>query len=604
MSEKMTRAMEQDGSEKRMIAERVSILDLVSPHVHLKKAGRYYKGLCPFHPDKNPSFVVNPDRNTFYCFGCGVGGDIYSFLMKFHNLPFLQAMEELARRAGVQLRERARRRDSEREEAYRRGLALNESVRQFYHRNLLESPEAERARRYLSRRGVGGETVGAFSLGYAPGEWDGLQRFLRQKPGALELAAALGLLIPRKDGEGSYDRFRNRLMFPIFNATGKVLGFGGRSLGEQEPKYMNSPESFLYHKGSILYGLQEAQASIRSRDAVIVVEGYFDLLALHQHGVPNSVAVLGTALTTEQIDILKRHSPNLVLVFDGDLPGRKASFRNLPELLERDIPARVVYLPEDEDPDSFLKKWGREAFEKLLEEAPPLLDLFLKERMQDLRKGDPVARKVSVLRQLLPLIRKIPDRLAQSFRIKSLAEEVGIPELLLWEELSNYKEPSREGNRTRAGETTVQDAGEWPAEEKLICQILIQFPSLLRKFAEAELFGSFKSASLGALVRRLSEHYDARGTLDLSEVLPDETKDTKLFRLLASLSCREEFTEEQAATALEDSIRRLKKRALKERLEGLNKRIQEAEASQQTDLQSQLSLEMQRLLEEKKALLC
>ncbi len=596
--------MGQDVSEKTIIAERVSILDLVSPHVELKKAGKYYKGLCPFHPDKNPSFVVNPDRNTFHCFGCGEGGDIYSFFMKFHNLPFPQALEELARRAGIQLRERHRRKDPKKEEAYKRGLALNESVCRFYHRTLLETPEAGVAREYLEKRGIGGETIRAFSLGYATAGWDRLLRSVQKKQGAMEVASALGLLIPRKGGNGSYDRFRDRLMFPIFNTMGQVLAFGGRSLGDQEPKYMNSPESFLYHKGSVLYGLHGAQQAIRERDAVIVVEGYFDLLALHQNGIQNAVAVLGTALTTDQIDILKRHTQNLVLVFDGDLAGRKASFRNLPDLLERDIPTRVVYLPEDEDPDSFLNKRGKEALERLLEGAPSLLELFLEEKTHDIGKGDSVEKKVAALRQMLPMIRKIPDRLAQGLRIKSLAEEIGIPELSLREELSKLNEPTRKARARVSEETTPREVGKWPAEERLLCQILMQFPSLLPRFAEAGVLGSFRSASLGDTIRTFAEHYRDGETLNLSEVLPEEPSDPSLFRLLTSLSCREEFTEKQAVTALDDSVRRLKKRALKERMDGLNKRIQEADQSQQADLRTQLSLEMQRLLEEKKALLC
>ena len=596
--------MGQDASEKTIIAERVSILDLVSPHVQLKKAGRYYKGLCPFHPDKNPSFVVNPDRNTFYCFGCGVGGDIYSFFMKFHNLSFPQALEELARRAGIELKERGRRKDPKREEAIRRGMALNAAVCRFYHRNLLEAPEAGIAREYLKKRGFERETVVRFSLGYAPAGWDRLLRSLQKRKGAVEVASALGLLIPRKDGNGSYDRFRNRLMFPICNTTGQVLAFGGRSLGEQEPKYMNSPESFLYHKGSVLYGLQEAQESIRERNSVIIVEGYFDLLALHQHGIQNAVAVLGTALTAGQIDILRRHTRNLVLVFDGDPAGKKASFRNLPDLLERDIPARVVYLPDNEDPDSFLQKGGKESFERLLEEAPPLLELFLREKTQGIAKGDPVEKKVDALRQVLPVIRMIPDRLAQGLRIKSLAEEIGIPELSLREELSKGKDTRRKTEEGGSGEAPPQEIGKWPAEERLICQILMQFPSLLPRFAEAEALGSFKIAPLRDAIRTFTDQYRAKGTLNLAELLPEEGDAPGLFRLLTSLSCKEEFTEEQAVAALDDSVRRLKKRALKERLDSLNKKIQEADRHRQSDLRTQLSLEMHRLLEEKKALLC
>jgi DNA primase len=596
--------MGQDVSDKTIIAERVSILDLVSPHVQLKQAGKYYKGLCPFHPDKNPSFVVNPDRNTFHCFGCGVGGDIYSFFMRFHNLTFPQALEELARRTGVQLRERRQQKNPKQEEAYKKGLALNASVCRFYHRTLLESSEAGVAREYLEKRGIGRDTIQDFSLGFAPAGWDRLLRSIQKKQEALETASALGLLIPRKDGKGSYDRFRDRLMFPIFNTMGQVLAFGGRSLGDQEPKYMNSPESFLYHKGSVLYGLHRAQQAIREGDAVIVVEGYFDLLALHQHGIRNAAAVLGTALTTAQIDILKRHTRNVVLVFDGDLAGRKASFRNLPDLLEKDIPARAVYLPEDEDPDSFLSKWGREAFEKQLEGAPTLLETFLKEKTGDIRRGDPIEKKVFAIRQVLPMIRKMPDRLAQGLRIRSLAEEMGIPELSIREELSNIQETTIRGRERRAEVSEPQDTGKWPAEERLICQVLMQFPSLIPRFTEAEVLGSFKSVSLRETLHGFAEHYQARETLNLSEVLPEEEKDPRLFRLLSSLSCREEFTEEQAATALDDSIRRLRKRALKERLEGLNQRIREADQSRQPDLMAKLALEMQRLLEEKKALLC
>lgn len=596
--------MGKDVSDKNIIAERVSILDLVSPHVELKQAGKYYKGLCPFHPDKNPSFVVNPDRNTFYCFGCGAGGDIYSFFMKFHNLSFPQALEELARRAGVPLTERNRRKDPKQEEALKKALALNESVCRYYHRTLLEAPEAAAAREYLARRGIGKDTLLAFSLGYAPAEWDRLLRSIQKRQGAVELASALGLLISRREGSGFYDRFRNRLIFPIFNTMGQVIAFGGRTLGNEEPKYMNSPESFLYHKGSALYGLHRAQASIRQRDAVIVVEGYFDLLALYEKGIENAVAVLGTALTTGQIDILKRHTRNLVLVFDGDEAGKKASFRNLPDLLERDIPARVVYLPDNEDPDSFVNQWGREAFEKLLEEGPPLFEAFLRERTQHIAKGDPVERKVAALRELLPLIRRIPDRLAQGLRAQALAEEMGISELTVREELSKTGEARRRSRETAAEATGTQNVGKWPVEERLLCQILMQFPSLLPRFIDAEVLGSFKSAALADMIQAFATHYRNRGSLNLSEVLPEEADDPGLFHLLSSLSCREEFTEDQAVTALEDSIRRLRKRALKERLDALHERIRQADRHRQTELITQLSHEMQRLLDEKKALLC
>ena len=395
------------------IAERISIVDVISPYVPLNKSGNNYKGICPFHPDKNPSFFVNPDRNTFHCFGCGVGGDVYSFFMKFHNVPFLDAVRELARRAGVRLDEGPERRDPEKEEAFRKAVSLNRSVCRFYQKNLMENPAGKRARDYLKKRGVSRTMVDKFLLGFAPDAWDGLLQVLSPRKEMLEQAISLGLLLPKKTGRGYYDRFRNRIMFPIFGSTGQVLAFGGRSLDEGGPKYINSPESPLYRKGSVLYGLHLAQPFNREQGAAILVEGYLDLIALHEHGFSHSVAVLGTALTAQQIQVLKRHTRNFILVFDGDAAGKKASFRNLQEFLQQGIPARVVYLPEDEDPDSFLRKKGGESFQAFLDDAPSLLDVFLKEKTDSLALSDPVEKKVSMLREVIPVIRKIPDRLEQ-----------------------------------------------------------------------------------------------------------------------------------------------------------------------------------------------
>jgi len=586
------------------IAERISILDVISPCVPLTQAGKNYKGLCPFHPDKNPSFIVNPDRNTFHCFGCGTGGDAYSFFMKFHDVPFLHAVRELARQAGVPLAENYRKRDPQKEAAYQKAVALNRSVCQFYHQNLLQSPESASARKYLETRDVRQETIQRFSLGYAPNEWDRLVQFLVRNKASLELAASLGLILPKKSGRGYYDRFRNRIMFPILDTTDQVLAFGGRSLeeGDQIPKYLNSPESFLYHKGAVLYGLSSAQSSIRSANTVIIVEGYLDLIALHQNGFPHAVAVLGTALTGPQIDILKRYSRNFVLIFDGDAAGTKASFRNLAEFLEKKIPARAVYLPEDEDPDSFLRQKGKVLFQNLLDKAGPLLDAFLNEKTCHLENQDPVDKKVAVLRELLPMLKKIPDHLEQSLRIKNLAEKIGISELFLRDELSNIKDEW--GKRINPGKDMVPARGEakkWPAEEMLACHILIQFPSLIPRFIEAKVLESFQSNELRGIIEKFEHHLNRTGDVELPELIA-EVEDPGFSDLLTALSCKEEFTDQEAAVAIEDSIRRIQKKSLKTRLEVLNKKIQEAENRNQTELWNQLCHEKNHLLKQEKAL--
>ncbi len=584
----------------RDIAERVPIFDVVSPCVSLVKAGKYYKGLCPFHTEKTPSFTINPERNTFHCFGCNTGGDVYAFYMKFHNVPFMHAVQELARQAGVPLQEHLVERSSKEEEAFRRAVGLNRAVAEFYQSVLLENPAAEPARRYLEGRGIGQEIIREFSLGYAPNAWDGLLQFLSRKRAPLELATALGLIAPRKSGRGHYDRFRNRIMFPITGTTGQVLAFGGRTMDEDGPKYINSPESFLYRKGSVLYGLHLAHTAVRDADRAVLVEGYMDLITLHKGGFRNTVAVLGTSLTVQQIQVLKRYSRNFLLLFDGDDAGKKASFRNLPEFLEKGIRASAVYLPSTEDPDSYLRKEGKEAFQHKMDGAAPLLDLFLREKTESIGPRDPIDQKIALLRDILPLLRKIPDRLEQQFRIRALSERMGIEELFLREELSKHTKDKRKDQEPPAPAVTG-NRGAWPPEEKIVCQILIQYPGLIPQLSDANVLDSFSHAALKEFVRILASDYRTLGTVNLPELLSRQD-DPDLSALLTALSCREEFTEQEADTALRDSIRRIQKKSLQARLKRLNQKIQEAETQCQKELQSKLTLEKQTLLLEEKSL--
>jgi DNA primase len=584
----------------REIAEKVSILDVISPCVSLTRAGKYYKGLCPFHPDKNPSMVVNPERNTFHCFACGTGGDAYSFFMKFHHVPFMDAVRELARQAGVSLGDRSEQTDPRREEAHRRAVDLNREAARYYAQCLEKSAGAEHARRYLEQRGIGPEMIRDFSMGYAPNGWDGLVRFLSKSPSSLERATSLGLIQPRKSGRGHYDRFRNRIMFPIHGTSGQILAFGGRTLDPEGPKYINSPESFLYKKGSVLYGLHQAHSSIRQMDCVILVEGYMDLITMHRNGFRHAVAVLGTALTLQQIQILKRYSRHFLFLFDGDDAGKQASFRNLPETLEKQVDARAVYLPPEDDPDSFLRRNGRNALQEMLEVAAPLLDCFLREQTEALSYRSTVEEQVRVVREILPVLQKIPDRLEQQLRIRSLSERMGIEERLLVDELSALSKKKERAPSPKV-EIRTEPPARWPSEERLVCQILIQFPELSLHFSEAGVLDFFTDRSLKRFVEVLSEHYQTRGTVNLPEIIPLQ-EDPVLSGLLTGLSCREEFTEPEALTALQDSIRRIRRKSLQARLKRLNQKIREAETQSQKDLQSRLFVEKQRLLEEEKAL--
>src|SRR4030043_538703 len=369
------------------IRDRSSILEVVSDYLTLKKAGKNYRGLCPFHSDKTPSFMINEEKQIFHCLGCGEGGDVFTFLMKVGHFSFPQAVEELAKRYGVKLPSREPSPAQKKEMAKREVLfQINQMASEYFHDLLTKRREGEEGRRYLSQRGMNQEVISEYRLGYSTDRWDGLVRHLQEKKVSLELAWELGLISPKKkvrdsalregrrlDSTSWYDVFRGRILFPIFDLHQRVVGFGGRVIREGEPKYLNSPESSIYHKGEILYGLQGARRYATEKDRVTIVEGYFDLLTLHQCGLKHSVATLGTALTPQHIRTLKRYTKNMITVFDADPAGVQASLRSIPLFLEEEAVGRMTLLPKGEDPDGFIRKGNLEDFKKRVDGAVPLI---------------------------------------------------------------------------------------------------------------------------------------------------------------------------------------------------------------------------------------
>ena len=356
------------------IKEAASIEEVVGQYVKLERRGKNLSGLCPFHVDSKPSFTVSPDRGIFHCFGCQAGGNVISFVMQYHKLSFPEAAAELARRYGITLTVKdmgpeESRRAKKRQTSY----DLNREALAFY-RETLSGKAGKPGREYLAKRGLTPEIIQSFQLGYAPPEWDGLRRHLQNRGFSLEAAAEVGLLLPRTSG-GYYDRFRDRVIFPIFDRQDRPVAFGGRIVGEGEPKYLNSPESPLYTKGRLLYGLPQAREALRHQDLAIVVEGYLDLLALRVHGVAPVVASLGTALTKEQVRLLKSLVSRVVLVFDGDPAGAKAMRRALPLFGQEGLPVRVIALPAGQDPDTYVHSKGPELFASPWDSGPALAGL-------------------------------------------------------------------------------------------------------------------------------------------------------------------------------------------------------------------------------------
>ncbi len=408
------------------LLNRVDIVEVIDARVPLKKAGREYQACCPFHNEKTPSFTVSPGKQFYHCFGCGAHGSAVGFLMDYDHLEFPEAIEELARSIGVEVpREDGQtpRQDPRRDDHY----SLLERVDRFYRSQLREHPQAERAIEYLKERGLSGEIAATFGLGYAPPGWDGLLKFFDNDSHSQQLAVELGLLVKRDEG-GFYDRFRDRIMFPIRDRRGRTIGFGGRVMGDEKPKYMNSPESPVFHKGQELYGLFEARKASQKLERLLVVEGYMDVVALAQFGLTNAVATLGTATTPDHLERLYRTVREVVFCFDGDTAGSRAAWRALENALPvmRDgREARFLFLPEGEDPDSLVRDIGTEAFQKKTVDSVPLSQFFFEHLQQQVDTGsvDGRARLVELAR---PLLQTMPDTVFRDLMLGQLAECSGM----------------------------------------------------------------------------------------------------------------------------------------------------------------------------------
>ncbi len=404
------------------LLNRIDIVEVIDARVPLKKTGRDYSACCPFHNEKTPSFTVSQTKQFFHCFGCGAHGSAIGFLMDYDHLEFPEAVEELARMAGVDMPREAAPAGQRQETAYDYHALLDRADR-FFRQQLREHPQAPRAVDYLKNRGLSGEIAARFGIGYAPPGWEGLAAQLTDDRAAARAAVELGLLVERDNGT-LYDRFRDRVMFPIRDRRGRIIGFGGRVLGDEKPKYMNSPESPVFHKGRELYGLFEARKAERRLERLLVVEGYMDVVALAQFGINNVVATLGTATTAEHLERLFRVVPEVVFCFDGDAAGRKAAWRALENALpvmRQGRQARFLFLPEGEDPDSLVRKEGKELFLERTVDSVPLSTFFYESlgRQVDTGSMDGRARLAELAR---PLLQKLPDSLFRDMMVERLAE--------------------------------------------------------------------------------------------------------------------------------------------------------------------------------------
>jgi len=498
------------------VKQRLDIVELVSEYVTLQKAGRNFKALCPFHSEKHPSFFVFPEQQSWHCFGaCGTGGDIFSFIMKKEGVDFGQALRLLAQRVGITLSplEAPSKAEDEKKE---RLFQINEAATEYYHHLLSSTKAGVTARSYLARRKVMPETIKEFRLGFSPDAWETIKNYLLGKGYTEKELVEVGLIIEKEEG-GSYDRFRNRLMFPIFDIQGRVTGFGARVLDDSLPKYINSPQTPIFDKSSSLYGVDKAKPVIRKENLVIIVEGYMDVLTAHQHEWQNVVGSMGTSLTEKQVEGIKRLTNNITLALDADLAGEEATLRGKAILAYSNAEANVILLPPGKDPDEVIR--GDPAlWQKLVEQAMPILDFAFQSVISkvDINKAKD---KSLAVQKLLPSIGEIKDPVQQSHYLRKLARELKIEEsaikAALQESKTGRKRPqiSKPTEQSRRAPQLVSNR-----IEEYCLALLLQYPELrpLARELSPEYFESTENREVFVKWQHSSDISNLEGKLDTS----------------------------------------------------------------------------------------
>ena len=496
------------------IRDRASIVEVISDYVTLKKAGRNYQGLCPFHGEKTPSFTVSEEKGIFHCFGCQAGGSVFHFLMKYDQLSFPDAVERVAKRYGIKIERSDGAREpsesGERESLYR----INERTAANYHQILLSQLAGRKALDYLKSRKVNEEIARRFMVGYAPQTGSGLLDLLRREKLSVKDAMRLGL-IGQRSGQQLHEKFFARLMFPIINAGGKIVGFGGRVLDQGLPKYINSSETPLFHKGSTLYGLYQAKEGIRRVDRVVVVEGYLDVMALHQFGLSYAIATLGTALTSDHVRVLGRYTRNIVALFDGDDAGRKAAARSFEIFIETGLLGRAAFLPKGEDPDTYIHGHGPEALEKILEEAVPLADYYFSSLKQ--RFGMSLEGKSQIASEVSRLLTKVNNPIEVDLLVRRAVDTLGVREEVLRRRVVTPGYSLGSKMPPKALPVTPSPIRDDIAERSLV-SLMLRFPAVLRAVEKEGEARQWLSSKWQAVVDLILAEWQERRQVDVFRV--------------------------------------------------------------------------------------
>ena len=569
----------------RRIKNTANILDVVSEHVALKRSGRNYLGLCPFHAEKTPSFTVSLDKQIFHCFGCQTGGNVFSFVMQQEGLTFPEAVRAVAGKYGIDVPDRPlspqqKRVISEKEKL----LRINELAMAFFQDMLHQPRSGQQAKAYLIARGMTRKIIEGHRLGYAPNRWDGLLKHLQHKRVPIDLLVKSGLVIPRKDGSGHYDRFRDRIIFPIFNLNRQAVGFGGRVMGEGMPKYLNSPETPVYNKRRSLYGIHKAKQQARSSGKVYVVEGYFDALALHLFKIDNAVATLGTALTPEHVQLLKGMvgaSGQAVLVYDSDQAGIRAAQRSIEVFEKGFLDARILVLPEGYDPDDYLKEFGPDDFTKAAGKALGMLP-FLTQRAVE-RHGRSIEGKVKVVEEMKAPLAAVQNSVARSLYIKQLAEKLNIDESVVMEKIRVTAQDGLVERRKGQPESAERLADGGKRLEQQVVAMMLRFPAIIPQIKRRNLIDHIEDAHLRAIGQMIIDRAadEQQGVADMVSMI----ENPHYRSLMTRLAIDDQHWDQQGCERLLSQIESHHRRRAKN---DLQRRIEAAERDNDMDLLCEL----------------
>jgi DNA primase len=557
------------------VREANNIVDVIGQYTQLKGRGHQYVGLCPFpdHNEKSPSFSVSESKQLYHCFGCKKSGNLFTFLESFSSLSFTDAVEFLARRAGIPMpvTEEEEKNKSNKSVLYR----INKFAAAFFHRQLKILPSDHEVRKYLDKRGISEETIDEMKLGYASDAWESLVEFFKEKQVPLHEAQSLGLIKPKKQRD-YFDLFRHRLMFPIFSAQDEVVGFGGRVLDpEQKPKYLNSPESPVFIKGKTFYGLNLTGKHIRQKDCAVIVEGYMDFIALYSAGFQNVVATLGTALTEDHVRLVKKYTSRVVLMFDGDFAGLQAAERSLIPVFEQGLCPLAVFLPDGLDPDDYIKKYGVEKLQKLVDEAPELFILTLQSLLKDFKFT--THEKMEIMSQVKPLLLAINDNALRDLYIKEVSVRLSVEEKwvikLLKEETKIPPRPTPRAaplaDPAKSEEPLLKKTLKGaPKEELYLLGMGLNSAELLDKVISSGVIEEFSSQDVKSLLSEVivrhgqnPNDFDKLAPLVVS-LVKDPEELTGLFKFWSA-----DGTDDEAIKATASCIKRVQERHLKRQVE-------------------------------------